>query len=113
MKRIDPTIGPRAGLYAHFRAFRQPSFTLGSPVPLDVPALNDGLRQQRERCEALAASGELWTMAKQARKCHDIAGLRLYSPQDATDAVADRGGCLAGGAGLRVARRGDRGRRGF
>ena len=32
MKRIDPTIGPRAGLYAHFRAFRQPSFTLGSPV---------------------------------------------------------------------------------
>ena len=23
---------------------------------LDVPALNDGLRQQRERCEALAAS---------------------------------------------------------
>jgi len=39
VKRIDPTIGPRAGLYAHFRAFRQPSFTLGSPVPLDVPAL--------------------------------------------------------------------------
>ena len=63
--------------------------------------------------EALAGSGELWTMAKQARKCHDIAGLRLHSPQDATDAVADRGGGLAGGAGLRVARRGDRGGRGF
>ncbi len=39
MKRIDPTVGPRAGLYAHFRAFRQPMFTLGSPVRLDAAAL--------------------------------------------------------------------------
>ncbi len=34
MKRIDPTQGPRADLYAHFRAFARPLYTLCAPVQL-------------------------------------------------------------------------------
>ena len=36
MRRIDPTVGPRAALYAHFRGFASPQFTICSPVPVDA-----------------------------------------------------------------------------
>ena len=39
MRRFDPTQGPRAGLYAHFRRFAQPSFTLCAPVRVDSARL--------------------------------------------------------------------------
>lgn len=39
MRRIDPTIGPRAGLYAHFRGFASPLFTICSPVRVDTARL--------------------------------------------------------------------------
>ena len=39
MRRIDPTVGPRAALYAHFRAFASPLFTICSPVTVDVDRL--------------------------------------------------------------------------
>ncbi len=39
MKRIDPSLGPRAALYAHFRDFAVPHFTLSSPIRVDVARL--------------------------------------------------------------------------
>ncbi|MCO4769363.1 MAG: hypothetical protein KDA24_04980 [Deltaproteobacteria bacterium] len=39
MRRIDPTVGPRAALYRHFRAFASPMFTLVSPVRVDAGRL--------------------------------------------------------------------------
>ena len=39
MRRIDPTVGPRAALYAHFRAFASPLFTICSPVRVDTARL--------------------------------------------------------------------------
>ena len=39
MKVLDPTVGPRAEIYAHFRRFAQPLFTLSVPVSVDVPRL--------------------------------------------------------------------------
>lgn len=39
MKVLDPTVGPRAEIYAHFRQFAQPLFTLCAPVSVDVPRL--------------------------------------------------------------------------
>lgn len=39
MKRIDPRQGPRAALYAHFRAFEVPHFTLSSPLRVDTARL--------------------------------------------------------------------------
>lgn len=71
MRRIDPTHGPRAGLYAHFRRFERPHFTLcarvdvgplltgGSPFPVvlrqvmcavnAVPELRQRIRQEDGR----------------------------------------------------------------
>ena len=39
MKQLDPKAGPRAEIYAHFRSFAQPLFTLCAPVRVDVPRL--------------------------------------------------------------------------
>ncbi len=39
MRIIDPTVGPRAALYAHFRAFSSPLFTICSPVRVDSARL--------------------------------------------------------------------------
>ena len=39
MKRLDPAVGPRAEIYAHFRGFAQPMFTLCAPVRVDVERL--------------------------------------------------------------------------
>ena len=36
---FDPTQGPRAALYQHFRAFQHPQFTLCSPVAVDTARL--------------------------------------------------------------------------
>ena len=36
---IDPTSGPRAALYAHFRSYQTPQFTLCSPVAVDTARL--------------------------------------------------------------------------
>lgn len=36
--RLDPTQGPRAEIYAHFRRFAQPWFTLSSRVQVSLPA---------------------------------------------------------------------------
>ena len=36
MKHIDPFQGPRAALYAHFRGFAVPHFTLASPIRVDT-----------------------------------------------------------------------------
>jgi chloramphenicol O-acetyltransferase type A len=41
MRRIDPTEGPRAALYAHFSAFAHPMFTLVSPVEVDEARLRE------------------------------------------------------------------------
>jgi chloramphenicol O-acetyltransferase type A len=39
VRRIDPTVGPRAGLYAHFRGFASPLFTICSPVAVNTARL--------------------------------------------------------------------------
>lgn len=39
MRRLDPTVGPRAALYRHFRGFASPMFTLVSPVSVDTARL--------------------------------------------------------------------------
>lgn len=39
MRRINPHVGPRAGLYRHFRSFASPMFTLVSPVRVDTARL--------------------------------------------------------------------------
>ncbi len=44
MKRIDPTQGPRADLYAHFRGFAQPLYTLCARVDVG-PVLARGRAQ--------------------------------------------------------------------
>ena len=39
MRRLDPTVGPRAALYSHFRGFASPMFTLVSPVSVNTARL--------------------------------------------------------------------------
>lgn len=39
MRRLDPGSGPRGALYAHFRGFAQPMFTLCCPVRVDAARL--------------------------------------------------------------------------
>lgn len=39
MRTFDPTVGPRAALYAHFRRFAWPMFTISSPIRVDTARL--------------------------------------------------------------------------
>lgn len=41
MRRLDPTVGPRAATYAHYRRLRFPQFSLGTAVPVATARLKE------------------------------------------------------------------------
>lgn len=76
MKRIDPHQGPRAALFAHFRAFAVPHFTLASPLRVDVARLKaEGGLFPNLLHAAMAAANEVPALRQRLRVERDDDGV--------------------------------------